>query len=77
MIKCDDDRMRQELTLFASKIDVDEELSRLQTHLDEVGTCLQKRGGIGKRLDFLMQELNREANTINQRVDATKCENVR
>jgi uncharacterized protein (TIGR00255 family) len=71
MISCDDDRIRQELTLFASKIDVDEELSRLQTHLDEVERVLSKGGAIGKRLDFLMQELNREANTIGSKsVDA-------
>jgi uncharacterized protein (TIGR00255 family) len=71
MINCDDDRIRQELTLFAGKIDVDEELSRLQTHLDEVERVLRKGGAIGKRLDFLMQELNREANTIGSKsVDA-------
>ncbi|HEU4854336.1 MAG TPA: YicC/YloC family endoribonuclease [Nitrosospira sp.] len=71
MINCDDERIRQELTLFASKVDVDEELSRLQTHFDEVERVLQKGGAIGKRLDFLMQELNREANTIGAKsVDA-------
>lgn len=59
-----DERIRQELVLFASKIDVDEELSRLQTHLDEVERTLLKGGYAGKRLDFLMQELNREANTL-------------
>lgn len=64
MINYDDDRIRQELALFAGKIDVDEELSRLQTHLDEVERILRKGGAVGKRLDFLMQELNREANTI-------------
>ncbi len=64
MINCDDERVRQELTLFASKIDVDEELSRLNAHFDEVERVLRKGGAIGKRLDFLMQELNREANTI-------------
>lgn len=64
MINQDDDRIRQELLLFTSKIDVDEELSRLQTHLDEVERVLSSGGAIGKRLDFLMQELNREANTI-------------
>ncbi len=63
-IDYNDDRLRQELTLFASKIDIDEELSRLQTHLDEVEHTLLKGGCVGKRLDFLMQELNREANTI-------------
>ncbi|MDN5752157.1 MAG: YicC family protein [Nitrosospira sp.] len=71
MINHDDDRIRQELSLFASKIDVDEELSRLQTHLDEVERVLWSGGAIGKRLDFLMQELNREANTIGSKsVDA-------
>ena len=71
MINCDDDRIRQELALFAGKIDVDEELSRLQTHLDEVERILLKGGAAGKRLDFLMQELNREANTLGSKsVDA-------
>jgi len=60
----EDERIRQEITLFAGKIDVDEELSRLQTHLEEVERILNKGGSVGKRLDFMMQELNREANTI-------------
>lgn len=60
----EDDRIRQEITLFAGKIDVDEELSRLQAHLTEVERILNKGGSVGKRLDFMMQELNREANTI-------------
>ena len=51
-------------SLFASKIDVDEELSRLQAHLDEVERIIHKGGAAGKRLDFMMQELHREANTI-------------
>jgi uncharacterized protein (TIGR00255 family) len=60
----DDERVRQEITLYASKIDVDEELSRLQVHLAEMRRILDKGGNVGKRLDFLMQELNREANTL-------------
>lgn len=60
----DDDRLKQEFTLFAQKIDVDEELSRLTTHLNEVVRILNTGGQMGKRLDFLMQELNREANTL-------------
>jgi uncharacterized protein (TIGR00255 family) len=60
----DDDRLRQEVVLFASKIDVDEELSRLKAHLTEVRRVVEKGGSSGKRLDFLMQELNREANTL-------------
>lgn len=59
-----DERIRQEFTLFANKIDVDEELSRLQGHLDEFDHIVQTGGVIGKRLDFLTQELNREANTL-------------
>jgi uncharacterized protein (TIGR00255 family) len=60
----DYDRVHQEVALFAQKIDVDEELDRLLTHLDEVERVLGSGGAAGKRLDFLMQELNREANTL-------------
>ncbi len=60
----DDERVRQEIALFGIKIDVDEELQRLVTHLSEVERVLAKGGAAGKRLDFLMQELNREANTL-------------
>jgi uncharacterized protein (TIGR00255 family) len=67
----DDERLRQEISLFASKIDVDEELSRLQTHLAEMKRVLVQGGTVGKRLDFLMQELHREANTLGAKsVDA-------
>jgi uncharacterized protein (TIGR00255 family) len=67
----EDERVRQEITLFATKIDVDEELSRLQTHLTEMKRVLDKGGVVGKRLDFLMQELHREANTLGSKsVDA-------
>ena len=60
----DDDRARVEVALFAAKSDVDEELSRLAAHLDEVERVLSMGGAVGKRLDFLAQELNREANTL-------------
>jgi uncharacterized protein (TIGR00255 family) len=60
----DDERIRQEIALFAQKIDVDEELTRLATHLKEMRRILDDNGAAGKRLDFLMQELNREANTL-------------
>ena len=60
----DDERVRQEVTLFVNRIDVDEELSRLTTHLAELKRILGAGGAVGKRLDFLMQELNREANTL-------------
>lgn len=71
MLNAEDERIRQEITLFASKIDVDEELSRLSNHLTEMRRVLVQGGAVGKRLDFLMQELNREANTLGSKsVDA-------
>lgn len=60
----DQDRIAQELVLFAQRIDVDEELGRLTTHVSEVKRILSGDAPAGKRLDFLMQELNREANTL-------------
>lgn len=60
----DEDRIRQEIAVFGVRIDVAEELSRLAAHLDEVDRVIAKGGASGKRLDFLMQELNREANTL-------------
>ena len=64
MVNMEDERLKQELVLFASKIDIDEELSRLSAHFEEIRRILDKGGAVGKRLDFLMQELNREANTL-------------
>ncbi len=72
----DDERIRQELTLFAQKIDVDEELGRLTTHLQEVRRILATGGSVGKRLDFLMQELNREANTLGSKSVSTDTSQV-
>lgn len=60
----DQERIAQELVLFAQRIDVDEELSRLTAHISEVKRILNSDAPAGKRLDFLMQELNREANTL-------------
>jgi len=60
----DDDRVRAELAIFAAKVDVDEELTRLRAHVDEVARVLEQGGAAGKRLDFIAQELNREANTL-------------
>ncbi|AKU14279.1 hypothetical protein AzCIB_4386 [Azoarcus sp. CIB] len=67
----DEDRIRQEVALFAQRIDVAEELSRLTAHIDEVQRILKAGGAAGKRLDFLMQELNREANTLASKSSAT------
>lgn len=63
----DNDRLEQEITLLANKADVDEELDRLQTHVTEVTRVIKQQGPIGRRLDFLMQELNREANTLSSK----------
>ena len=60
----DEERVRHEIALFGVKIDVAEELSRLGAHLEEVSRVVAAGGAVGKRLDFLMQELNREANTL-------------
>ncbi len=57
-------RIETELVLIAQKLDVDEELDRLESHLQEIATVLQRQEPVGRRLDFLMQELNREANTL-------------
>ncbi|HET7403711.1 MAG TPA: YicC/YloC family endoribonuclease, partial [Usitatibacter sp.] len=59
-----DERLQQEVVLYAARIDVDEELSRLVTHVTEFRRVLDKGGAVGKRLDFLCQEFNREANTL-------------
>jgi uncharacterized protein (TIGR00255 family) len=64
MLDPENDRLQQEVVMFAAKIDVDEELQRLSTHVSEIRRILEKGGTVGKRLDFLMQELNREANTL-------------
>jgi uncharacterized protein (TIGR00255 family) len=67
-----DDRVLQEVAVFATRIDVAEELSRLVAHLDEVDRILKQGGACGKRLDFLMQELNREANTLGSKSALTE-----
>ena len=60
----DNSRLEQELVILAQKLDVDEELDRIDTHIKEVGKVLKRKEAVGRRLDFLMQELNREANTL-------------
>jgi len=60
----DPNRLEQEVVLLAQRLDVDEEMDRLEAHVQEVRSVLDSREPIGRRLDFLMQELNREANTL-------------
>ncbi len=66
-IQIDQDRLEQELAIIAQRLDVDEELDRLGSHLTEIREVLKQDGPIGRRLDFLMQELNREANTLSSK----------
>jgi uncharacterized protein (TIGR00255 family) len=70
------DRIKQEVVLYGVRIDVAEELSRLKTHLDAVESALNKGGPVGKRLDFLMQELNREANTLGSKSVSQESSNA-
>jgi uncharacterized protein (TIGR00255 family) len=60
----DDERIRAEIAVFSTKVDVEEELDRLRAHLGEVEDVIKRGGAVGKRLDFIAQELNREANTL-------------
>ncbi len=71
-----DERLKQEVVLFASRIDVAEELNRLSAHVSEVRRVLKAGGATGKRLDFLMQELNRESNTLGSKSVSTEATNV-
>ena len=72
----DQDRLEQELVMHAQKADVDEELDRLDTHIAEVRRVLDQDEPIGRRLDFLMQELNREANTLGSKASDVRQTNV-
>lgn len=71
-----EERLEQELVVLAQKLDVDEELDRLGAHVKEVRDVLKRKEPVGRRLDFLMQELNREANTLGSKsndAETTQC----
>ncbi|WP_243633850.1 YicC/YloC family endoribonuclease [Motiliproteus coralliicola] len=75
-VELDPNRVEQEIVMLAQKADVDEELDRLDTHTGEVRRVLKQKEAIGRRLDFLMQELNREANTLSSKsivAETTQC----
>ncbi len=75
-VELDPTRLEQELVMLAQKFDVAEELDRLNAHVVEVRSVLEKNEPAGRRLDFLMQELNREANTLSSKsivTDTTKA----
>jgi len=71
-VEADPARLEVELALIAQKLDVDEELDRLDSHLVEIREVLQHDEPVGRRLDFLMQELNREANTLGSKSNDTE-----
>ncbi len=75
-VKVDPERMEQELVMLAQKLDVAEELDRLHAHVAETRAAFRMEGAVGRRLDFLMQEFNREANTLGSKsadADTTKA----
>ncbi|MCG8002703.1 MAG: YicC family protein [Candidatus Thiodiazotropha lotti] len=72
MEELDEARVEQEMVLLAQRLDVDEELDRLETHIEEVRRVLGSDEPIGRRLDFLMQELNREANTLTSKSNSVE-----
>ena len=75
-VEADPSRLETELALIAQKLDVDEELDRLESHVSEIRKVLTQDEAVGRRLDFLMQELNREANTLGSKsadADTTKA----
>ncbi len=71
-LAADSERIHQEIVLLTSKADVGEEIERIDAHMAEVRRCLEKGGPVGRRLDFLMQELNREANTLSSKAIAVE-----
>jgi uncharacterized protein (TIGR00255 family) len=76
MVELDPGRLEQEMALLAARLDVDEEMDRLEAHVAEVRDVLRRKEPVGRRLDFLMQELNREANTLGSKstdVEATRA----
>ena len=72
----DQDRLEQEMAILSQKYDVDEELDRLCAHIEEVVRTLDQKEAVGRRLDFLMQELNREANTLGSKSTDTNMTRI-
>ena len=76
-VNIDKDRFEQELAYLLQKMDVDEELDRLQSHFVELQSILKRNEAVGRRLDFIMQEMNREANTINSKaIELSICQDA-
>ena len=64
--------LKKEIVYILQRADVEEEMDRLEAHLDAIETALAGNGSCGRRLDFLMQELNREANTLGSKIDGAQ-----
>jgi uncharacterized protein (TIGR00255 family) len=75
-VQLDRERLEQEILLLVQKLDVSEELDRLEAHVAEVRRILDQAEPAGRRLDFLMQELNREANTLGSKAGTLECSNA-
>lgn len=75
-VAVDQNRLEQEFIIYAQRLDLDEELDRIMAHLDEVNLVLERNEPIGRRLDFLMQELNREANTLSAKSNDTATSQI-
>ena len=76
LVEIDQGRLEQELAMLAQRLDVDEEIDRLRGHVIEIRKAFEAKDPAGRRLDFLMQELNREANTLSsksQDIDTTRA----
>jgi uncharacterized protein (TIGR00255 family) len=74
--RLDSDRLHQEAILIASKADIREELDRLASHLAQAQKMLAEGGAVGRRLDFLAQELNRESNTLTAKANDVELTNI-
>lgn len=72
----DNNRLEQELVILSQRLDIDEELDRIMAHLDEISHVLESNEPVGRRLDFLMQELNREANTLSSKSNDTETTQI-
>ena len=68
-VPVDENRLAQEVVLYADKICVDEEIVRLHSHFSQAKSTLEAGGSVGRKLDFIVQEMNREANTILSKID--------
>ena len=75
-LEYDDDRILKEVAIFAEKSDTSEELTRLKSHLIQMRTTIEAKGSIGRKIEFLLQEISRELNTFCSKCTRTDCTNI-